>query len=418
MVEDRREYTGLGGWWHDKTRHWQFHPPLKTSFTVLSLLVIVAVVLVFMQFRGQFTPKTQLTMIANRAGLVMDPGSKVTYNGVEIGRVTDVSPRVQGGVTNAQLKLDVNPKYIHLIPANAIAEIKATTVFGNKYVSFRSPPDPSKARISSSQVIDVTHVTTEFNTLFETLTNISEKVDPVKLNLTLAAAADALSGLGTKFGQAILNGNAILDDLNPQMPQIRYDVRRLADLADLYAKASPDFWTSLDNAATTAHTLNRQQADLDAALLAAAGFGNTAGDVFERGEPYFVRGQQDLLTTARTLDTYSPAIYCIIRNHALADPAAAAAAGGNGYSIDFHIMLTGAPNPYIYPDNLPRVNAHGGPGGAPGCWQNITRDFWPAPYLVADTGASIAPYNHFELGQPILNEYVWGRQIGEYTINP
>ncbi len=37
-----------------------------------------------------------------------------------------------------------------------------------------------------------------------------------------------------------------------------------------------------------------------------------------------------------------------------------------------------------------------------------------------DTGASIAPYNHFELGQPILIEYVWGgRQVGgENTINP
>jgi len=42
----------------------------------------------------------------------------------------------------------------------------------------------------------------------------------------------------------------------------------------------------------------------------------------------------------------------------------------------------------------------------------------PAPYLVLDTGASIAPYNHFELGQPVLIEYVWGRQIGENTINP
>ena len=41
-----------------------------------------------------------------------------------------------------------------------------------------------------------------------------------------------------------------------------------------------------------------------------------------------------------------------------------------------------------------------------------------APYLVMDTGASIAPYNHFELGQPILIEYVWGRQVGENTINP
>jgi hypothetical protein len=26
--------------------------------------------------------------------------------------------------------------------------------------------------------------------------------------------------------------------------------------------------------------------------------------------------------------------------------------------------------------------------------------------------------NHFGLGQPMFIEYVWGRQIGEYTINP
>jgi hypothetical protein len=34
------------------------------------------------------------------------------------------------------------------------------------------------------------------------------------------------------------------------------------------------------------------------------------------------------------------------------------------------------------------------------------------------TGASIAPYIHFELGQPIHIDYVWGRQIGENTIDP
>jgi len=38
--------------------------------------------------------------------------------------------------------------------------------------------------------------------------------------------------------------------------------------------------------------------------------------------------------------------------------------------------------------------------------------------LVADTGVSLAPYNHFEFGQPSLIDYVWGRQIGESTINP
>ncbi|MCI4673943.1 MCE family protein [Candidatus Mycolicibacterium alkanivorans] len=403
-------------WWHEKTRHWQFHPPIKTAFTITAILLTILVVLVYMQWRGQFDPKTRLTMVSDRAGLVMDSGSKVTFNGVEVGRVTGVDAINQGDATRAKLTLDVNPKYVHLIPANAVTEIKATTVFGNKYISFRSPPNPSEARISSVDVIDATHVTTEFNTLFETLTSIAEKVDPVKLNLTLSATAEALNGLGTKFGQSIGNANVVLDDINPQMPQIRSNIKQLANLADIYAEASPDFWNFLDKAVTTARTLNRQQGDLDATLLAATGFGNTGADVFERGAPYFIAGQRDLVPTSRLLDTYSPELLCMIRNYATSK--AKEGVGGNGYSIDFHIGLTGAPNPYVYPDNLPRVNARGGPGGAPGCWQEITPNFWPAPFLVADYGASLAPYNHFELGQPILTEYVWGRQVGENTINP
>jgi phospholipid/cholesterol/gamma-HCH transport system substrate-binding protein len=377
-------------------------PPLKLAGVIFLALAVALVTLVYLQFRGDLTPKTKLTMVSDRAGLVMDPGSKVTYNGVEIGRVTGVDPIERDGTTKAKLSLDVNPKYIALIPANAIAEVKASTVFGNKYVSFRSPPNPVKQRISSGDVIDVSHVTTEFNTLFETLTSISEKVDPVKLNLTLSAAAEALGGLGTKFGQSIVNGNAVLDDVNPQMPQIRTNIQQLSKLAEVYTKASPDLWDFLDHAVTTARTLNQQQKDLDAALLASTGFGNTGADIFERGGPYFVRGQADLVPSAQLLDTYSPEILCTIRNYATST--AKDAAGGNGYSIDFHIGLTGAPNPYVYPDNLPRVNAKGGPGGAPGCWQPITHDFWPAPFLVADYGASLAPYNHFELGQPILTE--------------
>ena len=92
--------------------------------------------------------------------------------------------------------------------------------------------------------------------------------------------------------------------------------------------------------------------------------------------------------------------------------------GNNGYSLRSAGTFFGAGNPYIYPDNLPRVNAHGGPEGKPGCWQTITHDLWPAPYLVTDTGFSLAPYNHLSLGQPFAIDFVWGRQVGEYSINP
>ena len=73
-------------------------------------------------------------------------------------------------------------------------------------------------------MIDARSVTTEINTVFQTLTSIAETVDPIKLNLTLTGAADALSGLGGKFGTSLVNGNKILDNLNPRMDQLHHDV--------------------------------------------------------------------------------------------------------------------------------------------------------------------------------------------------
>jgi phospholipid/cholesterol/gamma-HCH transport system substrate-binding protein len=50
--------------------------------------------------------------------------------------------------------------------------------------------------MDSSDVIDATHVTTEFNTLLETVVSVAQQVDPIKLNQTLTATAEALDGLG------------------------------------------------------------------------------------------------------------------------------------------------------------------------------------------------------------------------------
>ncbi|MBS1696444.1 MAG: MCE family protein [Actinobacteria bacterium] len=395
-------------------------PPYKLAGGILLLIGALIAGLVWFQFRGDvpWNEREQLTLLSSRAGLVMDPGSKVTFNGVEIGKVSRIEAIDVGGVPKAKIIVDVKPRYLDLIPANVVADLKATTVFGNKYVSFSSPANPVAQRISSADVIDVSGVTTEFNTLFETVVSVAEKVDPVKLNQTLTATAQALDGLGERFGQSLVNGNDILADINPQMPQIRYNTQRLADLGEVYANAAPDLFDGLQNAVTTARTLNEQQGNLDQALMAAVGFGNNGGEIFERGGPYLVRGLRDLLPTSALLDEYSPSLYCTIKHYHDVGPKVADSLGGNGYSLRTRTEILGAANPYVYPDNLPRVNARGGPGGKPGCWQTVNRDLWPAPYLVMDTGASIAPYNHLELGQPIAIEYVWGRQIGENTINP
>lgn len=395
-------------------------PPYKVAGAVLLAVATVAATLLYLQFRGDLSRKTQLLLLSPRAGLVVERGAKVTYNGVEIGRVGAITHVDTADGHQAQLSLDVDPRYLERIPANVTAEIRATTVFGNKYISLESPKDVSAHHISPGDVIEASAVTTEFNTVFETVMALAEKVDPIKLNQTLAATAAALNGVGgDAFGESIVNGNRILDDLNPRMQALHTDTRLLADLTEVYAEASGDLFDGLRDAVTSARTINEHQAELDAALIAALGFADESADTFERAGPYLVRGAADLVPTSELLDYHSPAILCSIRKYAEVQPKVAKTLGGNGFSLTGGGgILAGAGNPYIYPDNLPRVNGTGGPEGRPGCWQDITRDLYPTPYLVMDTGASIAPYNHLEFGQPLFIEYVWGRQIGELTINP
>ncbi len=419
--------------------------PFRLAGLVVFLIAALVLLFVYLQYSGYYVDKTKLTMLSDRAGLVMDPGSKVTYNGVQIGRVADIDEIQQDGKPAAKFTLDVYPRYLHLIPANVDAKIVATTVFGEKYVSMTAPENPLPQRITPKNVIDARSVTTEINTLFQTITSIAEKIDPVKVNLTLSAAAQALSGLGDKFGQSIINGSAALDEVNPRMPIIRHDIQQLAKLGDTYADASPDLFDFLNNAATTAHTVHAQEKDLDQALLAATGFGATGAEIFNKGGPYFARGAKDLVPTAQVLDTYSPELFCTMRNLHDVEPKVAAFTSPYSLRSETEIfsglglalslpglgitaatmglsaltgLIGGAPNPYIYPENLPRINAHGGPGGAPGCWQTITRELWPAPTLILDTGNSLAPYNHVDTGSPYAVEYVWGRQVGDHTINP
>ncbi|MGU3652310.1 MCE family protein [Mycolicibacterium sp. A43C] len=394
-------------------------PPYRVAGAVALVLLAAAGVLLYQQFRGEFRSRVELTLLSPRAGLVVDPGTKVTLNGVEIGRVSRIAPTPAG---QARLTLLVDPRYLALLPANIGAEIKATTVFGNKYVALAAPGHPVGPHARAHDEITATWVSTEFNSLFETVLTIAERVDPVQLNQTLTAAAQALGGRGGTFGASLSDGNAILASLNEQLPQFRRDVRAVTALADRYADDAPNLFDGLSAAATTAHTLDDQRGALDAALLAAVGVGGTGTDIMERAGPYLVRGAHDLLPTATLFDYYSPQLLCTLRNYHDAAPLMAQVFGGdNGFSLDSAgtiFGLGGVGNAYVFPDNLPRVNARGGPGGRPGCWQKITRELWPAPYLVMDTGLSIAPYNHVELGSPIFTEYVWGRQIGAPTINP
>ena len=111
----------------------KINAPQRPPYTVagVAALAVGALILglVYGQFRGDFTPKARLTLLASRSGLVMDPGAKVIYNGVEIGRVATIAPVVRDGKPAAKFALDVYPRYLALIPANVYGCFRGALIF-------------------------------------------------------------------------------------------------------------------------------------------------------------------------------------------------------------------------------------------------------------------------------------------------
>ena len=85
---------------------------------------------------------------------------------------------------------------------------------------------------------------------------------------------------------------------------------------------------------------------------------------------------------------YSPTYMCLFQGAQwFLEHGGRDALGGNGKSVIMDAALLFGDDSYRYPDNLPKVNATGGPGGKPSCGSlpDVSKNF-PVKYLVTDTG--------------------------------
>ena len=164
------------------------------------VLVVSAFVVAANLFRGGYADTASVTVISERAGLVMNPDAKVQVRGVQVGRVASIEALPNG---QAAIHLAMDRSRLNAIPANALVDIASPTVFGATQVQFVFPENPSPVSLRAGPVVVAQHVMVEVNTIFEQLTSVLSTIEPAKLNETLGALASALSGRGEKFGQML-----------------------------------------------------------------------------------------------------------------------------------------------------------------------------------------------------------------------
>lgn len=356
-----------------------------------TLFIVIAglIALTAASFSGTFQPFIPLTLVSDRAGLVMEPGAKVKFRGVQIGQVDSIGTDVKA----AQLRLKMDPGPFQYLPGNLEAEIKSTTAFGAKYVDLIAPDQPSGTRLKPGAVLRSRNVTVEVNTVFQNLQSVMQAIDPAKLNAILSAFAQSLRGKGDRLGEAITDANDVLLTVNPRMETIGKDWRLFGKTTAAYSDAAQNILSILDSAATTSNSLTENQRSLDSMLLSAVGFSQAGISLIGNNESNIVRAVNLLDPTTALLNKYSPTFTCLFQGAQwYVDHGGRDMLGGNGYSFIMDAGLLFGDDPYRYPKHLPKVNATGGPGGAPSCGSlpDPSANF-PVRALVTDTGWGAAP---------------------------
>ncbi|WP_374024458.1 MCE family protein [Mycobacterium sp. HNNTM2301] len=377
-------------------------PPLLGLATVLIIGLIFAVAVGL--FQGSFTETVPVTVVSQRAGLVMNPDAKVKLRGVQVGKVASIEPLPNG---EAAIHLAMDPSQLRFIPSNVLVDIASSTVFGAKSVQLVEPAQPSAQRLHGGQTLQGQHVMVEINTVFQQLVSVLSHIDPPKLNESLGALAQALSGRGPQLGQSLSDLDSFLAKLEPSLPAFRHDFSVLPAVSNAYADAAPDLVRTAANATRISKTIVDEQHNLDALLISAIGLADIGNDVLSTNRQPLTDVMHLLVPTTDLTNEYNPALTCALgglvrlsHGAPLSEP-----------SINISASLTWGAERYRYPTNLPKVAATGGPRcvGLPALPFNTA-----PPQLIADIGADPVGYGNPQLliNSDLLKQLLYGPIAG------
>jgi phospholipid/cholesterol/gamma-HCH transport system substrate-binding protein len=391
-----------------RTGHAQ--PPAGRNYLppLLGLITVVIIGLIFAfavgLFQGSFTETVPVTVISQRAGLVMNPDAKVKMRGVQVGKVASIDSLPNG---EAAIHLAMDPSQLHFIPGNVLVDIASSTVFGAKSIELVAPDQPSAQRLRGGQTLQGQHVMVEVNTVFQQLVSVLAHIDPPKLNESLGALAQAFSGRGAKLGQSLSDLDSFLARLEPSLPAFSHDLAVLPTVSNAYADAAPNLVKTAANATRISKTLVDEQHNLDALLISAIGLADIGNDVLSTNREPLTNVLHLLVPTTDLTNEYHEVFTCglgglitIAHGAPLAEP-----------SINISASLTWGGERYRYPTNLPKVAATGGPQ----CMGLPRLPFNTNPkQLITDIGADPVGYGNPQvlINSDLLKQLLYGPIAG------
>lgn len=301
---------------------------------VFLLLMAASLWFTYAIFSNKFTEHDEVTLQSSKIGLQMPERADVKYRGVIVGEVLDFKPTTAG----ADLTLGIFPQHMETIPADVTGSIVPKTLFGQKYVALVSESGDSVRALQPDAVITKTATATEVEKVLSDIYPLLEAVQPEQLNYTLNALATALEGRGEKLGDGLANLDGYLKRFNPEVDAFVTDIRKTAEVADLYDDVLPEVATILRNTVVTGNTLKSREAQLQKLFAETTALSTTAESFLAANEKNIIRLGELGRAQVGLLAKYSPQYPCFLKGMALQEPQISQTFRGNILHINAEVL--------------------------------------------------------------------------------
>ncbi|MBB3664359.1 virulence factor Mce-like protein [Prauserella sediminis] len=335
---------------------------LGLIFLVVAALFIATTIAIY---NKAFSDAVPVRLEATTAGNQLRMGADVKIRGMRVGEVRSVSTDGQKAI----LELAIERDRIEAVPAGVSARLLPKTLFGERYVALQPP----KRSAGSGEVVplaagdvitqDRSRSAVELEEVLSNVLPLLQSVQPQKLSGTLSSVSDALEGRGEKFGDTLVGLSEYLKDFNPSLPDLSHDITAVADVADIYHEAAPDFLAAMRDLTTTTRTIVEKRQGLAGVYNSVAGASADLDRFLAANERNIIGLTTSSQPTLDVLAKYAPQYPCMFRQFAEAVPNAKAAFGHGDDEMNHVVIRMLADNRGKYEPGVdePRYNDKRGP---------------------------------------------------------
>lgn len=251
-------------------------------------MVALLLWLAYARVNGDLGGDPTVAADVRNAGGALRPGSDVKIAGVIVGRVRSIGRGDDGMV---RVEMSMPEDRLDEVPDNVEARILPATVFGTTYVDLVVHGGPSGTPLRAGATIpaDTTQGTLELQQALDDIDRLVTALGPAELNSAISSAAVALKGRGAKIGGLVDAADSYLAKITPELPQVRSDLRLLADNLEVVDEIAPDLLDATEDGLVTLDTVVEQRAAISALITGGTTLARSTTELLDANTRRLVR---------------------------------------------------------------------------------------------------------------------------------